>query len=81
MAWIKIITVAFLVLLPPMLVADTQLQVIDKLDKFEQKNIGNLEPWDVAHLFGLTKVRRTSEWTALKLLYLQMKKLNYKNLF
>ena len=70
------ITVAFLVLLPPMLVADTQLQVIDKLDKFEQKNIGNLEPWDVAHLFGLTKVRRASEWTASKLLSLPIPKSN-----
>ena len=54
------VTVAFLVLLPPMLVADTQLQVIDKLEKFERKNISNLDPWDVAHLFGLTKVRRPS---------------------
>ena len=33
------VTAAFTVFLPPMLVADTQLQVIDKLNKFEQKNI------------------------------------------
>jgi spore germination cell wall hydrolase CwlJ-like protein len=76
MAWLKMVTVAFLVLLPPMLVADTQLKVIDKLDKFEQKNIGNLEPWDVAHLFGLTKVRRASEWNASKLLSLPVPKSN-----
>ena len=70
------VTVAFLVLLPPMLVADTQLQVIDKLEKFERKNISNLDPWDVAHLFGLTKVRRPSEWTSSKLLSLPVPKSN-----
>ena len=70
------VTVAFLVLLPPMLVADTQLQVIDKLEKFERKNISNLDPWDVAHLFGLTKVRRPSEWTYSKLLSLPVPKSN-----
>ena len=76
LAWIKMVTVAFLVLLPPMLVADTQLQVIDKLEKFERKNISNLDPWDVAHLFGLTKVRRPSEWTFSKLLFLPVPKSN-----
>ena len=76
LAWIKMVTVAFLVLLPPMLVADTQLQVIDKLEKFERKNISNLDPWDVAHLFGLTKVRRPSEWTSSKLLSLPVPKSN-----
>ena len=63
-----------MVFLPQMLSADTQKQVIDKLEKFEQKNIGNLEPWDVAHLFGLTKVRRPSEWTSAKLLSLPVPK-------
>ena len=74
LAWIKTITVLCLVFLPQMLSADTQKQVIDKLEKFEQKNIGNLEPWDVAHLFGLTKVRRPSEWTSAKLLSLPVPK-------
>jgi spore germination cell wall hydrolase CwlJ-like protein len=63
-----------LVFLPQILIADTQKKVIDKLEKFEQKNIGNLEPWDVAHLFGLTKVRRPSEWTSAKLLSLPVPK-------
>jgi len=63
-----------LVLLPQILSADTQKKVIDKLEKFEQKNIGNLEPWDVAHLFGLTKVRQPSEWTISKLLSLPVPK-------
>ena len=74
LAWIKTITVLCLVFLPQMLSADTQKKVIDKLEKFEQKNIGNLEPWDVAHLFGLTKVRRPSEWTSAKLLSLPVPK-------
>ena len=63
-----------MVLLPQILSADTQKKVIDKLEKFEQKNIGNLEPWDVAHLFGLTKVRQPSEWTISKLLSLPVPK-------
>lgn len=74
LAWIKTITVLCLVFLPQILSADTQKKVIDKLEKFEQKNIGNLEPWDVAHLFGLTKVRRPSEWTSAKLLSLPVPK-------
>ena len=74
LAWIKTITVLCLVFLPQILSADTQRKVIDKLEKFEQKNIGNLEPWDVAHLFGLTKVRRPSEWTSAKLLSLPVPK-------
>lgn len=74
LAWIKTITVLCLVFLPQILIADTQKKVIDKLEKFEQKNIGNLEPWDVAHLFGLTKVRRPSEWTSAKLLSLPVPK-------
>ena len=53
-----------LVFLPQILVADTESQAIVKLEKFEQKNIRNLDPWDVAHFFGLTKVRRPSEWTS-----------------
>ena len=74
LAWIKTILVFCLVFLPQILSADTQKKVIDKLEKFEQKNIGNLEPWDVAHLFGLTKVRRPSEWTSAKLLSLPVPK-------
>jgi len=66
--------VASLVFLPQILVADTQKEVIDKLEKFEQKNISNLDPWDVAHFFGLTKVRRPSEWTSSKLLSLPVPK-------
>ena len=74
LAWIKTISVLCLVFLPQILSADTQRKVIDKLEKFEQKNIGNLEPWDVAHLFGLTKVRQPSEWTISKLLSLPVPK-------
>ena len=74
LAWIKTVTVLCLVFSPQILIADTQKRVIDKLEKFEQKNIGNLEPWDVAHLFGLTKVRRPSEWTSAKLLSLPVPK-------
>ena len=59
-----------------MLIAETKKEVIDKLEKFEQKNIGNLDPWDVADLFGLTKVRRPSEWTSSKLLSLPVPKSN-----
>ena len=66
--------VASLVFLPHILVADTQKEVIDKLERFEQKNISNLDPWDVAHFFGLTKVRRPSEWTSSKLLSLPVPK-------
>ena len=73
-AWIKTVVVASLVFLPQILVADTQKEVIDKLEKFEQKNISNLDPWDVAHFFGLTKVRRPSEWTSSKLLSLPVPK-------
>ena len=66
--------VAILVFLPQMLVADTQKEVIVKLEKFEQKNISNLDPWDVAHFFGFTKVRRPSDWTSSKLLSLPVPK-------
>ena len=74
LGWIKTAMVASLVFLPQILVADTQKEVIDKLKKFEQKNISNLDPWDVAHFFGLTKVRRPSEWTSSKLLSLPVPK-------
>ena len=74
LAWIKTVMVAILVFLPQILVADTQKEVIDKLEKFEQKNISNLDPWDVAHFFGLTKVRRPSDWTSSKLLSLPVPK-------
>ena len=76
LAWIKTVTIASLILLPHILIAETQKEVIDKLEKFEQKNISNLDPWDVAHLFGLTKVRRPSEWTSSKLLSLPVPKSN-----
>ena len=76
LAWIKTVTLASLIFLPHMLIAETQKEVIDKLEKFEQKNIGNLDPWDVAHLFGLTKVRRPSEWTSSKLMSLPVPKSN-----
>ena len=75
-AWIKTVTLASLIFLPHMLIAETKKEVIDKLEKFEQKNIGNLDPWDVADLFGLTKVRRPSEWTSSKLLSLPVPKSN-----
>ena len=74
LAWIKTVVVMSLVFLPQILVADTESQAIVKLEKFEQKNIRNLDPWDVAHFFGLTKVRRPSEWTSSKLLSLPVPK-------
>ena len=74
LACIKTVMVAILVFLPQMLVADTQKEVIDKLEKLEQKNISNLDSWDVAHFFGLTKVRRPSDWTSSKLLSLPVPK-------
>ena len=73
-AWIKTVVVVSLIFLPQILVADTQKKFIDKLEKFEQKNISSLDPWDVAHFFGMTKVRRPSEWTSLKLLSLPVPK-------
>ena len=72
--WIKTVVVASLVFLPYALIADTQKEVINKLEKFEQKNISKLDPWDVAHFFGLTKVRRPSDWTNSKLLSLPVPK-------
>ena len=74
LAWIKTVLIASLVFLPQILVADTQKEVINKLEKFEQKNISKLDPWDVAHFFGLTKVRRPSDWTYSKLLSLPVPK-------
>ena len=76
LAWIKTVTIASLILLPHILIAETQKEVIDKLEKYEQKNISKLDQWDVAHLFGLTKVRRPSEWTSSKLLSLPVPKSN-----
>ena len=76
LAWIKTVTIAGLIFLPHILIAETQKEVIDKLEKYEQKNISKLDPWDVAHLFGLTKVRRPSEWTSSKLLSLPVPKSN-----
>ena len=74
LAWIKAVTVASLIFVPHILISETQKEVIDKLEKFEQKNIRNLDPWDVAHFFGLTKVRRPSDWTNSKLLSLPVPK-------
>ena len=76
LAWIKTVTIASLIFLPHILTAETQKEVIDKLEKYEQKNISKLDQWDVAHLFGLTKVRRPSEWTSSKLLSLPVPKSN-----
>ena len=45
-----------IVLFPQASVADKQKNVIDQLERFEKKNVSSLDPWDVAHLFGLTKV-------------------------
>ena len=72
--WIKTVVVASLGFLPHSLIADTHEEVINKLEKFEQKNISKLDPWDVAHFFGLTKVRRPSDWTYSKLLSLPVPK-------
>ena len=76
LAWIKTVTIASLIFLPNILIAETQKEVVDKLEKYEQKNISKLDQWDVAHLFGLTKVRRASEWTFSKLLSLPVPKSN-----
>ena len=74
LAWIKTVVVASLIFLPQILASDTQKETIDKLEKFEQKTISNLDSWDVAHFFGLTKVRRPSDWTNSKLLSLPVPK-------
>ena len=74
LAWIKTVMVVSLFFLPQILFPDTKKEVISKLEKFEQKKISNLDPWEVAHLFGLTKVRRPSEWTSSKLLSLPIPK-------
>ena len=72
--WIKKIMVVCMLFFPQMSAADKQKDIIDRLEKFEQKKINSLEPWDVAHLFGLTKVRRPSDWTSSKLLSLPVPK-------
>ena len=74
LAWIKTVVAASLIFLPQILASDTLKETIDKLEKFEQKTISNLDSWDVAHFFGLTKVRRPSEWTSSKLLSLPVPK-------
>ena len=74
LAWIKTVVGASLIFLPQILASDTQKEIIDKLEKFEQTTISNLDSWDVAHFFGLTKVRRPSEWTSSKLLSLPVPK-------
>ena len=76
LAWIKTVTIASLIFLPHILISETEKEVIDRLEKYEQKNISKLDQWDVAHLFGLTKVRRASEWTFSKLLSLPVPKSN-----
>ena len=57
-----------------MVVADTQQKFLYKLEKFEKEKIRNLDPWDVAHFFGLTQVRRPSDWSLSKLASLPVPK-------
>ena len=70
------ITSISLVLYSQMVVADTQQEFLYKLEKFEKKKIRNLDPWDVAHFFGLTQVRRPSDWSFSKLASLPVPKSN-----
>ena len=70
----KFVVLVCIGLVPQLLFADKQKKVFEQLENFEQKKIRNLEPWDVAHLFGLTKVRRPSDWTPSKLLSLPVPK-------
>ena len=70
----KFVVVVCIGLFPQLILADKQKKVFEQLENFEQKHIRNLEPWDVAHVFGLTKVRRPSDWTTSKLLSLPVPK-------
>ena len=70
----KFVVVVCIGLFPQLILADKQKKVFEQIENFEQKKIRNLEPWDVAHVFGLTKVRRPSDWTTSKLLSLPVPK-------
>ena len=70
------ISVIFLVLSSQISAAETQQEFLYKLEKFEKKKIRDLDPWDVAHFFGLTQVRRPSDWSLSKLASLPVPKSN-----
>ena len=70
------ISVIFLVLSSQISAAETQQEFLYKLEKFEKKKIRDLDPWDVAHFFGLTQVRRSSDWSLSKLASLPVPKSN-----
>ena len=72
--WIKMISVIFLVLSSQISAAETQQEFLYKLEKFEKKKIRDLDPWDVAYFFGLTQVRRPSDWSLSKLASLPVPK-------
>ncbi|MEL0127899.1 MAG: hypothetical protein VW838_02035, partial [Paracoccaceae bacterium] len=73
-ALVKFVVLVCIGLFPQLILADKQQKIFEQIENFEQKKIRNLEPWDVAHLFGLTKVRRPSDWTPSKLLSLPVPK-------
>ena len=68
------ISVIFLVLSSQISAAETQQEFLYKLEKFEKKKIRDLDPWDVAYFFGLTQVRRPSDWSLSKLASLPVPK-------
>ena len=70
------ISVIFLVLSSQISAAETQQEFLYKLEKFEKKKIRDLDPWDVAYFFGLTQVRRPSDWSLSKLASLPVPKSN-----
>jgi len=70
------ISVISLVLSSQMSAAETQQEFLYNLEKFEKKKIRDLDPWDVAHFFGLTQVRRPSDWSLSKLASLPVPKSN-----
>ena len=70
------ISVIFLVLSSQISAAETQQEFLYNLEKFEKKKIRDLDPWDVAHFFGLTQVRRPSDWSLSKLASLPVPKSN-----
>ena len=68
------ISVISLVLSSQMSAAETQQEFLYNLEKFEKKKIRDLDPWDVAYFFGLTQVRRPSDWSLSKLASLPVPK-------
>ncbi len=68
------ISAIFLVLSSQISAAETQQEFLYKLEKFEKKKIRDLDPWDVAYFFGLTQVRRPSDWSLSKLASLPVPK-------